>query len=263
MPRFDHVYLLVMENQEYDSIVGNPDAPYVSDLIASYGLATNYYAITHPSQPNYLALFTGGTRGVRDNAVHHVGGRNLVDQLSDHRLTWRVHAQDYPGRCSQVEVAQGGVDLDGAPGTYVRKHNPAIGLTSVSSRPGRCAHVTNLDGFNAAGARFQMIIPNMINSMHDGTVRQGDDFLRAFVPRITQSAAFGNSLLLITWDEGSSGAGGGGRVAAIVVSPRVPAGFRSATRHDHFSLLRTIEGALGLGCLRHACEANDLREFFL
>jgi hypothetical protein len=93
-------------------------------------------------------------------------------------------------------------------------------------------------------------------------VAQGDAFLRAFVPRITASASFADSLLLITWDEGSSSLGGGGQVATIVVSPRVPAGLRSSVSHDHYSILRTIENAWRLGCLADSCTANDLREFF-
>ena len=81
-------------------------------------------------------------------------------------------------------------------------------------------------------------------------------------PRITGSSAFANSLLVITWDEGYTTLGGGGRVATIVISPRARAGYRSATAHNHYSLLRTVEDFWGLGCLNRTCYANDLREFF-
>jgi hypothetical protein len=110
--------------------------------------------------------------------------------------------------------------------------------------------------------RFELIVPNMTNDMHDGTIAEGDAFLRGFVPRITGSTAFAQSLLLITWDEGTTSLGGGGHVATLVISPRVRAGFRSAISHTHYSLLRTVEDAWGLGCLNHTCTANDLREFF-
>ena len=96
----------------------------------------------------------------------------------------------------------------------------------------------------------------------DRTIAQGDAFLRAFVPLITSNAAFANSLLVITWDEGGSNVGGGGRVATIIVSPHVPTGFRSNVAHTHYSVLRTIEDAWGLGCLNQACKANNLGEFF-
>jgi len=102
----------------------------------------------------------------------------------------------------------------------------------------------------------------MCNDKHDCPVSTGDDFLRSFVPRITDSEAFADSVLFITWDEGTGGAGGGGHVATIVVSPLVPAGFTSSVPYTHYSLLRTIEAAWDLGCLRHSCPANDMREFF-
>jgi acid phosphatase len=263
IPAFSHVYVIVMENHEYGTIVGNPHAAYINSLIDRYGLATDYHAVTHPSEPNYLALFAGSTLGVTDDAVHDLGARNLADQLEAHGRTWHVYAQDFPGRCSVAAASPGGVDLVGAAGWYARKHDPAMSFTDISGNPGRCARITHLAGFSPSAADFELIVPNMINDMHDGSVAQGDAFLAAFVPRITGSAAFANSLLVITWDEGSSGVGGGGRVATIVVSPHVPAGLRSATSHSHYSLVRTIEDAWGLGCLNRTCAANDLREFFV
>ena len=104
----------------------------------------------------------------------------------------------------------------------------------------------------------------MSNDMHDGTIAQGDAFLEAFVPRITGDPAFAESLLLITWEEGTTNRGGGGRVATIVcVSTGGKAGSRSSISHDHYSLLRTIQRAWGLGCLNHTCGSNDLRELFV
>lgn len=263
VPRFRHIYLIVMENREYGAIVGNRQAPYINALIRRYGLATNYRAVTHPSEPNYFALWAGSTFGIHDDGVHDLRARNLADQLEAHGRTWRVYAQNYPGRCSTAAVARGGVDLVGAPGWYARKHNPAISFVDISRNPSRCARITRLAGFDPTAASFELIVPNTTNDMHDGSIAQGDAFLRAFVPRITGSPAFADSLLLITWDEGSSSLGGGGRVATIVVSPSVRPGTRSAVAHDHYSLLRTIEDAWGLGCLARTCSANDLREFFV
>ena len=251
-----------MENHEYGSIVGSSHAPYINSLIRRYGLATNDHAITHPSEPNYLALFAGSTFGIRDDGVHNLGARNLADQLAAHGRTWHVYAQDLPSRCFLGTAARGGVDLAGAGGRYARKHEPAVSFTDISRNRSRCDRITRLTGFSPTAASFELVVPNMTNDMHDGTVAQGDAFLRAFVPRITGSSAFATSLLLITWDEGSTSVGGGGHVATIVVSPRVKAGFRSAISHSHYSLLRTIQDAWGLGCLNHTCTSNDLREFF-
>ena len=262
VPPFSHIYLIVMENHDYGSIVGSSHAPYINALIHRYGLATNDHAVGHPSAPNYLALFAGSTFGIRDDGIHNLTARNLADEIEARGRTWHVYAQDLPSRCSTVATARGGVDLVGAAGSYARKHEPAISFTDISRSSVRCARITHLAGFSPTAANYELIVPNMINDMHDGTIAQGDAFLRAFVPRITGSAAFASSLLLITWDEGSTGIGGGGHVATLVISPQVHAGFRSAVSHTHYSLLKTIENAWGLGCLNHTCAANDLREFF-
>jgi hypothetical protein len=263
LPALDHVYLIVMENRAYGAIVGNPDASYINSLISDYGLATNYDAVSHPSQPNYLALFGGSTFGVRNDGIHNLARTNLADQLRRAGLSWHVYAQDYPGHCSTAGYVRGGTDLIGPGGWYARKHNPAISFTDISQRPNRCAHITSLASFDPAAANFELIVPNSINDMHNGTTAQGDAFLQAFVPLITDSPTFAHSLLLITWDEGSGSKGGGGHVATIVVSPLLKsAGMQSAVPHDHYSLLRTIEDGLGVGCLRHSCPANNLAEFF-
>jgi acid phosphatase len=262
VPAFTHIYVIVMENKEYGSVVGNTHAPYINFLIRHYGLATNYTAVAHPSEPNYLALWGGSTFGVSDDGVHNITARNLSNQLAARGRTWHVYAQDLPRRCSTASSASGGVDLVGAAGTYVRKHEPAISFTNISRSLIQCSRITRLSAFSPTAANFELIVPNLTNDMHDGSVAQGDAFLRAFVPRITGRASFANSLLVITWDEGSTSLGGGGRVATLVISPREKGRFQSATAHNHYSLVRTIENAWGLGCLNLTCTANDLREFF-
>jgi hypothetical protein len=130
------------------------------------------------------------------------------------------------------------------------------------SDPTRCARITDFTHFDPTAADFELIVPNMCHDMHDCSVATGDAFLRDFVPKVTDSAAFADSVLFITWDEGVTGNGGGGHVSTLVASPLVSAGFRSDVAHTHYSLLRTIQNAWGLGCLADSCTANDLREFF-
>ena len=262
VPRFDHIYLIMMENHAAGTVIGNTQAPYLNTLVKAYGLATNYTAVSHPSMPNYLALFAGSTFGIHDDLNRNLSGKNLADQLEDHGMTWHAYEQDVPAPCSRVTSASGGKDLVGEPGPYVRKHNPAINFTDISGDPSRCAQITRLAEFDPAAANYELIAPNLINDMHDGTVAQGDAFLKAFVPKIVDSPAFANGLLFITWDEGSGTVGGGGQVATLVIANDVPAGFRSSKTHNHFSLLRTIQDSWNLGCLAHTCEANNLREFF-
>jgi len=263
VPSFDQVYLIVMENREYDAIVGNPDAPFLNSLVATYGLAANYDAIAHPSQPNYIALLAGDTLGVTTDGRYDLGGTNLADQLDAVGKSWHVYEQDYPGDCSPAGSAYGPVDLVGLAGYYFRKHNPAISFTDISGQPTRCAAITSLSSFDPSAANFELIVPNTYNDMHSAPVATGDVFLKDFVPLITNSPDFARSLLVITWDEGTSNVGGGGHVATLVISPLlVRAGMESSVAHDHFSMLRTIQLGLGLPCLGNSCAANDLSEFF-
>jgi len=260
LPAFRHVYVVVMENEESTSIVGHPDAPYINSLIAGYGLATNYTGVAHPSQPNYIALFSGSTHGVDDSGSHTLSGTSLADQIEASGRDWRVYAENLPeAPCFTGGSSSGGPD---GRGTYARKHNPAISFASISGDPARCAKIQNFSRLDPAAADYELIVPNLCNDMHDCPVRTGDTFLESFLPRIIDSPAMEGSVLFLTWDEGTSGAGGGGRVATVVIGPGIPAGFTSDTRHDHYSLVRTIENAWGLGCLESACDANDMREFW-
>ncbi len=264
LPAFNHIYLVIMENEESTGIVGNPRAPYINRLIARYGLATRYTAVAHPSEPNYLALFSGSTHGVTDDGTYNLSGRNLADQLEAHGRDWRVYEQNLPNPTSSPACFTAGSHSGGpdGSGTYARKHNPAISFTDISGDPARCAKIQSFSQLDPAAADFELIVPNLCNDMHDCSVSHGDTFLKRFLPKILDSPAMAGSVLFLTWDEGSTGAGGGGRVATVVIGPGVPAGFTSSTSYDHYSLLRTIENAWGLGCLASTCEANDLRAFW-
>jgi hypothetical protein len=235
--------VIVLENKEYGSIVGSAAAPYENSLIARYGLATKFYAETHPSEPNYIALTSGGLQGTTGDSYYNLGAPNVFDQIEAAGHTWHVYAQGYPGNCYTGSVATGGIDGWGAAGEYARKHNPAISYSSISRDKTRCSNITHLAGFDPAAANFEMIIPNLINDMHSSSVAAGDAFLKAFVPSIVDSPAFADSALFITWDEGSTSTNGGGHIATIVVSPGMTPGSRFTASANHYSLLRTIEDA--------------------
>jgi phospholipase C len=258
VPAFKHVWLLVMENKSYSQIVGASKAQYLNALIAESGLAKAYQAVTHPSQPNYLALFSGSVQGVKDDHPHDISAPSIADQLEAAGLAWRVYAENVPGGCSVKTKASGGPD---GPGTYARKHEPAISFTAISGDAGRCANIQPFSEFDPAAANFTFIAPNLCHDMHDCSIEIGDAFLKDFVPRITSSAAWHDGgVLFITWDEGFRSARN--LVPTIVVSPLVSPGFTSATPHDHYSLLRTIQDGFGVPCLAESCTANTLDEFF-
>ncbi len=260
VPAFSHVYLLVLENKSLANVVDEPGLPFLNSLIAGYGLATNYKGISHPSQPNYIALFSGSTQGVHGDTPVNLSGRNLVDQLSQHNKSWRVFAQNVPLQCYLGETAVGGAD---GTGTYARRHEPAIEFTNISTSETRCSNILNFSHFDPSAADFEMIVPNTCNDMHDCPEQVGDKFLKTFLGRLLDSPSFQQGgVLFITFDESDEYHSTDSLVPLIVVSNQVRAGFRSTTPHDHYSLLRTIEDAWKLGCLAQTCKANNLAEFF-
>jgi hypothetical protein len=258
IPAFRHIYVIVMENKEYGSIVGSKAAPYLNSLIARYGLATNFYAETHPSEPNYIALTSGGLQGTSTDGTYDLAVPNLFDQIEASGRTWHVYAQGYPGNCFKTFQAAVVADGPGAVGDYVRKHNPAISYTSISGNSARCASITHLAGFDPAAADFEMIIPNEINDMHSSSTTAGDTFLKAFMPQILDSAAFEGSVVFITWDEGDTNAKGGGHIATLVLSPGMTPGARYDGACTHYSMLRSIEQAWGLPYLGEAGTAAPI-----
>jgi phosphatidylinositol-3-phosphatase len=260
LPAFGHIWVIVLENKSYDAIEDSQVAPFLSGLIAQGGLATAYSGVGRPSQPNYLALFSGSTQGVTDDAPHDIDAPNLADQLEAAGRTWGEYAENVPAGCFPGETASGGRD---GSGEYARKHAPAISFDSIRSNPARCANIHDLAAFKPGVVDYALIVPNLCHDMHDCSIPDGDAWLRGFVPQITASAAFRDGgLLVVTFDEGDPHAQGDARVATILVSPAVKAGSRSAIEHDHYSLLRTIQSAWGLDCLAESCRANTLGEFF-
>lgn len=251
-----------MENREYGQIVGNPQAPYLNQLGSQYAVAADSHGVTHPSLPNYLALFGGSTFGITANCTDCVvKAPNLVDQLEAAGRTWKGYMEDLPNPCFL------GATAGWAPGvgaTYGVKHNPFAYFQDIRDEPGRCARtvpLSQLDADLAADAMpsFAWITPNVIHDMHNGSTAEGDAWLATFVPRILASPAWRNKgLLIITWDEGGSDASccglvpGGGHIPTLFVSPLVKPGYRSTQPINHYGVLRTIEDLWGLGHLGHA-----------
>ena len=248
-----------MENQEASSITRS-SMPYLYGLSQTYGRADSFYAVSHPSLPNYLAVWSGSTQGVTDDSDYNLDGQSLSSQFAAAGLSWKTYAQDYPtsAGCHKASTYSGGVDGPGVAGTYARKHVPAMSFTSVSGS-GQCADIQPLARFDP-GVNVAFVAPNLCNDMHDCSSSTGDAFLKAFLPRIFDAPDWAHTLLVVSFDEGSSNAHGGGRVFTMVARQGL-AGFTSSTLHDHYGLLRTIEDIFGLRCLRQACAAAPLTEF--
>jgi hypothetical protein len=256
LPALDSIYVIVLENQSLNDVTRTHSMPYLASLIARGAVATGYGAIAHPSQPNYLALFSGDTQGVTDDNVHDLSAPNLADQLGAHSRRWSVTAENLPGSSFTGATATDGRD---GPGTYVRKHEPAISFTSISQDPARRANIHDLMAFDPGVGGFQLIVPNLCHDGHDCPLGTVDTFLSGFVPRILDSPGFDRSgVLFITADEGESQ----NAVPLVAVGHDITPGTSRGDPWNHYSLLRTIEDAWGLGCLANACRATDLAALF-
>jgi len=251
-PTRARVAVIVMENEEYGSVIGSSSAPYVNGLAYHYALATNMYAVSHPSLPNYLALTGGSTFGISSDCTDcSVHASSIVDQLARAGVSWRAYMEGLPHPCFTGPSA----------GDYAKKHDPFVYYTPVTSNPARCAGVVPMDRLSAderAGSlpRFAWITPNLCHDMHDCSVATGDRFLRGLVPPLLRALG-PHGLLVLTWDEGSSDNGccrlaSGGHVATILAGGAARAGAKLRTPVDHYSVLQTIEDVLGLPRLRGA-----------
>jgi len=253
-----HVVVVWMENRESSAVTAST-MPYLYGLSQTYGRADGFYAITHPSLPNYLAFWSGSTQGVTDDAGHNLAAASLSSQMAAAGKSWRTYAQDYPaGGCSTGSAYSGGVDGPGVAGTYARKHNPAMSFTFVSGSS-QCANVQPLASFDP-GVNFAFVAPNLCNDMHDCSPAKGDAFLRAFLPGVFTAPEWAHTLLIVSFDEGTTNVHGGGRVFTMVARQGLD-GVSSSTMHDHYGLLRTIEDIFGLPCLGASCGATPLAEF--
>jgi hypothetical protein len=260
VPRFSHVFTIVLENRSATTVLDGAEMPYLKQLAATYGVAEAYQAVAHPSQPNYLALFSGSTQGVTDNARHDIDAPTIADQLEAAGRSWRVYAENVPTGCFTGLTADGGPD---GSGTYARKHEPAISFTSISGSPTRCDNIKPMSGFDPSGADYSFIVPNLCNDAHDCPLSTADAWLQKLVPRILDSSAWKDGgVVFITFDEADGQDRQDNRVATLVIAPSVVPGTRSSLPHSHYSLLRTVQDGFGLDCLALSCQANTLGEFF-
>ena len=259
VPNFSHIVILIFENKEYGSVVGNPAMAYFNLLASSYTLLNQHYAITHPSLPNYISLIGGDTFGINRNCEDcFINAPSLPDLIEARGRTWVTYQEDMPSPC-----------FIGSKVNYVMKHNPFIYFDSIRLDADRCARsilpFTRLQNDLEAGSlsNFIFITPNLCNSAHDCTLRVADDWLNTLLASLLPAldATAEPYLLILTWDEGQGNhsccglpAEAGGRVATILISPQVKNGFQDATPYSHYSLLKTISESWGLSYLGHAAD---------
>jgi hypothetical protein len=325
------IFVIMLENHSQNTTIGDPNLPYLTSLANTYGQATSYYGVTHPSQPNYVAAITGQLDITRMNdvATNHYSWTNLVDQLESHGKTWGAYMDAMPSAgFTDPTWPGGGVSL------YTNKHNPFILMDDVLSSADRKANIkpyTDLaaDLNSSHAPDFVWISPDQCNDMHGGVYatvaghpetpcpynttvddqydtalkQKADAFIHTAVDTIRSSKAWtGNSVIFILSDEADfdgsatdtdlwadvsgccdspgygitpglpegyiltdngshpwSGPFGGGLVPAVVVSSNGGKGIVDDTPYNHYSLLRTIEGAWNLGYLGYAADGDNVK----
>jgi phosphatidylinositol-3-phosphatase len=282
LKNYQHVFIIMMENTGYNSLIGNPHAPWINAAAATDGLATGYHGVTHPSQPNYIAATSGSTNGVVNDNDVTIDVPNIVDQLESHGKTWKGYMQSYSLCATKLDSACGNQ-------LYERKHNPFVSYLDVQTNPARMANLVDFSQFSADLASnsvpdYVWISPDQCNDMHgrgapasdpcsfsneQQLIATGDAFLSSTVNAITSSQAWtGNSVIFITWDESDFPFGdvsgccdavpGGGHVVTLTISHSNHSARTSNVPYNHYSMLATIQQGWKLGCLAFTCDTANV-----
>lgn len=262
--RYDHVVIVIEENTDYAQVLGDRvNAPYINELADGGVNFTEFYAITHPSQPNYIQLFSGDHQGVVDNlrpANYPWNTANLGAALAAAGRTFRGYSEDLPAVGDRDTI---GTDTPGGLTLYRRKHNPwANWQVAAAGDPvpmNQLAFETNARFFDFPSDFSQLpdiaiVVPNQQNDMHDGTVRMGDDWLRANLGAYARWAKTHNSLLVVTFDEDNLS--GPNKIPTVFYGTGLTPGTVNSTRWTLHNLLRTLEDMHGT---THSGRAAQLR----
>ena len=270
VPRSKHVWIITEENRSYESVIGSSYMPYYNYLANKYALSANYYSNLHGSLSALMRLVAGQNVTTNSNTTSCFDVDNIVRHLLFHGMTWKTYQEDLP--------YAGYRGLGWA--NYVRRHNPLIDFVDVCAPSQRLNSVpfTQLakDISNHATPNYAYITPNLQHDGHDGGRPQADAWLSQQVPKILSRPEFqsgGDGLLFIVWDEGnlytdfrcspSVSKGCGGRVATLVIGPKVKHKFKSWKVYHHQNLLRTVCDALGFAtCPGAGAKASPMADFF-
>jgi hypothetical protein len=288
-PQYNHVFLIIMENEGYNGIIGNQYAPILNALAQDYGLATNYTGVGDPSEPNYVGMLGGDTFGLSSDDPYWFPGQtvsasNLLSELEGAGKTWKGYFQNmpypgyrgycYPDKCNGIPDADT---------QYVSKHNGIVNFADLQT-PSELAKMypaSQLSTDLAAGnvPNFSYIVPDECHDMHgappwcvdsgSGTsvqqswlIAQGDAYVGSLVKAITSSSIWltGNNAIVVTFDEGNTAKSS---VATIVIANHGPRGIKDKTSYNHYSLLASLQAAFGgLTCLVNSCSASLMTNLF-
>lgn len=269
-----HVYLVVLENQSYSSIIGNTSMPWLNALAHKYAYASAYYANTHPSIGNYFELTTGKVITNNDGYGITVNADNIVRHLLSAGKTWKEYSEGLP------RVGYTGGDT----GEYTEHHNPLSYFSDVRNSSNEILNLVPFSQFatdlrNGSLPNYSFIVPDNDDNGHDcpdtiptctdsQRLAQVDAWLKSNIGPLVGSSGFNSShggLLVIVFDESAGDSThGGGRVAWVVAGPEVKRAYASTKLYQHQSTLRFLSEALGLTSFPGAAAtAPDMEEFIV
>ena len=259
-PALDHIFVIMLENHSQSSVIDDPNAPYLTSLAHTYSMADNYFGVTHPSMPNYLAALAGDNFGIQDDNdqnVVNLDRPNLAQELTAAHVRWGAYMEDLPAdKLARFGPTVGGTDVQ----LYAKKHNPFVLFDGIKNDPGELAKVKDYSRLGAdlnsrQAPRFVWITPNQCHDMHGGVFvavpghpetpcpygsakddandaalkQKADSFVHTAVDTIMGSRAWTqHSAIFIVTDEndftGNTETGGWESADGCCDSPYVPAG---------------------------------------
>ena len=223
----DHVVVVVMENYGYSRVIGSPEAPYINRLATEGALFTNSYGVSHPSEPNYLSLYSGSTHGTDGSDTCQVG-------LPSPSLGGEAQAAGISIKGYFESLGTGNPNTTS--GLYACRHNP---MAQFKDSAGLSTDFRNFPTDFSQLPKISIVVPNTVNDMHDQGVRPGDAWLQLQIDPYAQWAKSHNSLLIVTWDENDS-TSASNQVATIFLGQSVKVG--AFSEHiDHTNVLATID----------------------
>ena len=257
VPQYAHVVVVVEENHSFNEIIGSSSAPYINNtLVAGGALFTQSFAIEHPSEPNYLDLFSGSNQGITsDICPTPIDAPNEGAQLLAAGDTFLSYNEDLPSVGSTACTS----------GAYASKHDPWVNFQlAPSTSPNHIPASDNLPFTSwPASTNFaslptvSWVIPNLTDDMHDGTIAQGDTWLQSHLDAYAQWAKANNSLLIVTWDEDDSSMSN--QIPTIFYGAGVKTG-QFSEHINHFNVLRTIEDMYALPYAGAAATATPITD---
>ncbi|CDH59504.1 acid phosphatase [Lichtheimia corymbifera JMRC:FSU:9682] len=241
---FDRVVIIVFENKDYDTTMKDK---YFKSLPSKHNgvMLTNYRGVAHPSQPNYIALISGSTKGTKEDDESNIDRDTIVDLLEKKNISWKTYQEDYPGGCNKE------MDID----NYARKHNPFMSFKNIQKDKKRCAKIVSAkeldkDIDNDNVPQYVFYTPDINNDAHDKPLSFGAKWLKKFLDARLKKPAFSKkTLFVVTFDEDDSNTKKNHVYTSIFGPDLKFSSKKDDKKYDHYSLLRTIEDNWDLGDL--------------